>query len=417
MRHWTKPLMVTAATVALSVAGAWPALAATTISAIFMKQAAYSEDDIKAMTTEFEKANPDIKVNVELVAYDALHDKIVAARGAGAEGYDVILFDGIWPTEFAKNGFLKDVTPRIPADQKAQVFDAAWSTAAYGGKIWGMPWILDTKYLFYNKEMLEKAGIAKPPATWDEVTADAKIIKDKGLAKFPIVWAWSQAETVVCDYGTLVQAYGGDFTNGGKISFTGPAEKQALGYMKASLESGLTNPASTEYVEDDVLKVFTNGEAAFALNWTYMYAAANDPKLSKIVGKAGVIPAPGVAGKSTAAAINGSMALGIAAASAHPDESWKYIQYLTSKPVQDKYAKLSLPIWKASYSEPAVTEGQEDLVAAAKTAIGVIFPRPASVSYQQLSAILQKDLQKALLGQATPDEALDDATKAAQRLH
>ncbi len=45
-----------------------------------------------------------------------------------------------------------------------------------------MPWILDTKYLFYNKEILEKAGISAPPKTWDELTEQAKTIKDKGLS-------------------------------------------------------------------------------------------------------------------------------------------------------------------------------------------------------------------------------------------
>ncbi len=57
--------------------------AATQINALFMTQAAYSENDIRAMTSDFEKQHPDVKVNLEFVPYEALHDKIVAARGAG----------------------------------------------------------------------------------------------------------------------------------------------------------------------------------------------------------------------------------------------------------------------------------------------------------------------------------------------
>ena len=64
---------------------------------------------------------------------------------------------------------------------KKGVLPGAWTTVVYDGKKYGMPWILDTKYLFYNTEMLQKAGIAAPPKTWDELVADAKIIKDKGL--------------------------------------------------------------------------------------------------------------------------------------------------------------------------------------------------------------------------------------------
>ncbi len=83
--------------------GVKPAVAAdVTLNALFMKQASYSEDDIRNMTTEFEKANPGIKVNLEFVPYEALHDKIVAAQGAGASGYDSVLIDVIWPAEFAR---------------------------------------------------------------------------------------------------------------------------------------------------------------------------------------------------------------------------------------------------------------------------------------------------------------------------
>ena len=89
------------------------AAADVTLNALFMEQAAYSADDVRAMTADFEKANPGIKVNLEFVPYEALHDKIVAAQGSGASGYDVVLFDVIWPAEFAKHGFLQDVTGRI----------------------------------------------------------------------------------------------------------------------------------------------------------------------------------------------------------------------------------------------------------------------------------------------------------------
>src|SRR5437867_2493283 len=68
------------------------------IRALFMKQAGYSEDNIRAMTAGFQKANPSIKVTTDFVSYEALHDKIVAAAPAGT--YDVVLIDVIWPAEF-----------------------------------------------------------------------------------------------------------------------------------------------------------------------------------------------------------------------------------------------------------------------------------------------------------------------------
>ncbi|NRA22818.1 MAG: extracellular solute-binding protein [Oceanospirillaceae bacterium] len=411
-----KNFLVASTLVALTSTMQAATAAETTIKALFMSQAAYSEDNVKAMTAAFEKSNPEIKVNLEFVPYDALHSKIVAAAGAGAQGYDVVLFDVIWPAEFAKRGFLMDVTDRIPTNYSSQIFPGAWTTVEYAGKRYGMPWILDTKYLFYNTEMLTKAGIDTPPTTWDELLVQAKIIKDKGIVKYPLVWNWSQSEGMICDYTTIMSAMGGEFFVDGKPAFNSGGAVKALQYMRGSLDSGLTNPSSREFSEEDVRRVFSNGEAAFALNWTYMNALANDPKESKIAGKVGIVAAPGSKGISTASAVNGSMGLGIPSGSAHPDQAWAFISHLTKASTQEKFAKLSLPIWKDSYSTAAVTEGQQSLVAAANNAIAVMYPRPLVQSYAEISDILQVRIHEVLLGQNDAQSALDAASKKVARI-
>jgi len=389
---------------------AMPSHAETTLNALFMAQAAYSEADVRAMTEAFTKANPDVKVNLEFVPYEGLHDKTVLAQGSGG-GYDVVLFDVIWPAEYAVNKVLVDVTDRITPEMKESVLPGAWTTVEYDGKRYGMPWILDTKYLFYNKEILEKAGISAPPKTWAELAEQAKLIKEKGLLENPIAWSWAQAEAAICDYTTLVSAYGGKFLEKGKPVFQTDGGLDALKYMVDSYNSGISNPNSKEFLEEDVRRVFQNGEAAFALNWTYMYNLANDGKESKVAGKVGVVPAPGVEGKSEVSAVNGSMGLGITTTSKHPDEAWKYITFMTSQETQNAYAKLSLPIWAASYEDPAVTKDQEELIKAAKVALAAMYPRPTTPKYQELSAALQQAIQEALLGQSGPEDALKAAAE------
>ena len=187
--------------------------------------------------------------------------------------------------------------------------------------------------------------------------------------------------------------------------------------MKDTLASGLTNPSSTEYFEEDVRKVFSAGEAAFALNWAYMFNLANTPgDETKIAGQVGIAPAPGAEGGAANSAINGSMGLGIPSNAAHPDEAWKLITYMTSQPVQNKYAKLSLPIWKSSYDDPAVAAGQEQLVAAAKTSIAIISNRPVTPTYNEVSAILQNALHQVLVGGEDPAAAMQAASDEASNL-
>ena len=185
--------------------------------------------------------------------------------------------------------------------------------------------------------------------------------------------------------------------------------------MKSSLDEGLTNPASREYLEEDVRKAFSNGDAAFALNWTYMYNMANDAKQSKVAGQVGIMPAPGDA-PNRFGAVNGSMGLGIAKGSSHPDQAWQYISYMTSQPVQNKYATLSLPIWKSSYQDPAVSKNQESLIAAADKSLNVMLSRPETADYSRLSNTLQQQLQQVLVGSATPEAAMQAVDKSAARL-
>jgi len=391
------------------------AQSSVTLNALFMKQAAYSEADVQAMTEAFQKANPNVKVNLEFVPYEALRDKTIAAQASG--GYDVVLYDVIWPAEYAENGFLLDVSSRINLSEKGKIFPGAWTTVQYKGKYYGLPWILDTKYLFFNSEMLQKAGIKAPPRSFQELMSQAEILKSKGLVQYPIVSSWSQAEALVADYTTYLAAFGGKFLDAqGKPAFQSGGGLKALEWMTDSLKKGLMNPNSKEYLEEDVRRVFSSGQAAFALNWTYMYGLTQDPKESKVVGKVGVVPAPGASGGARVSAVNGSMGLGITQGSQHPEEAWKFIRYLTSQPVQEKYAQLSLPIWKTSYGKASVKKGQESVVKAASSAIGAMTPRPVVVRYSEFSTILQKALQDALLGTATPKAALEGAASQIDKL-
>ena len=148
----------------------------------------------------------------------------------------------IWPAEFATNHVLMDVTDRITPEMDKGIFPGAWTTVEYQAHRYGLPWILDTKYLFYNKDILAKAGISGPPKTWAELAQDAKVIKDKNILEQPIAWSWAQAEAAICDYATLVDAYGGKFLDDhGKPSFQTGGGLEALGdWLRAAAASWST---------------------------------------------------------------------------------------------------------------------------------------------------------------------------------
>jgi multiple sugar transport system substrate-binding protein len=385
------------------------------ITALFMKQAGYSEDDIRGMTTEFAKAYPKIQVEPTFVAYEALHDKIVAAAPAGT--FDVVLIDVIWPAEFGTKQIVTDVTSQFPASWKTDMLGGALATAAYRDHYYGVPWILDTKYFFYNTEMISKAGVNPASmSTWDGVLAAAKALKDKDVVEFPLVWSWKQAEALICDYTQLLGAFGGKFLSddGKTAAFNKGGGLEALQFMKKSLDNGLTNPNSMESLEEDVRKIFSEGTAAMALNWTYMFSAANDPAQSKIPGQVAVLPTP--AGSAGAPGCNGSMALSVTSGSKNQKAAWTYVTFMTSQAVQNKYAKSSLPCWASSYDDSGVVATAPQMVPAAKKALANLIARPQVPRYNEISLILQTEVQNALLGKKTPQTALDDAADQARSL-
>ena len=103
-----------------------------TLNNLFQQQAGYSASDLAGMTAAFEQANPNIKVTNTLVAYEALHDKIVAAAPAGT--YDVVLGDVIWPAEFGSKGIVKDITSLVDMLPTSQIFPGALVMAKYNSK-------------------------------------------------------------------------------------------------------------------------------------------------------------------------------------------------------------------------------------------------------------------------------------------
>ncbi len=391
-----------------------------TIHVLTMDQAGLKPAEIDQIARDFEAANPDIKVVMEYVGYDYVHDKIVTGMAAKPPAYDAAMIDVIWPDEFIKAGYLLDVTSRVTADMKSGIFPAAWNGVTRNGKIYGMPWLMDVKYFMYNKDMLQQAGFTAPPKTWEELVDQAKVIKEKGLAEFPIVWSWNQKEGVVCDFTVLLFGNGGAFLDAsGKPVFNNEKGVQALTWMKQTIDDGLSNQSSVSSDEMAVEADFLAGKAAYAVNWLFQYADSNDASKSQIAGKAAFASMPVFAAGAQAgikgSSVDGSSSFAIMATTPYPDQTWKFLTYLASNDVQTKYSAEMLPIWQADFEGDALAKLQAATPANPVTVPAFLgqFPyaneRPTVPYYNEASAALQLAIQEALTGVKSPQQALDDA--------
>jgi multiple sugar transport system substrate-binding protein len=394
--------------------------APVTIHVITMDQAAMSTAQFDEVAKEFEAANPNIKVEMTYVPYEQVHDKIVTGMAAKPPAYDAVMVDVIWYDEFIKDGYLADVTSRITADEKQNIFPTAWNVVTRNGKAYGMPWLLDTKYLYYNKDLLKQAGFDNPPATWEELLTQAQAIKDKGLAEYPIVWSWAQAEAAICDFTALLYGNGGQFLDSaGKPVFNNDQGVQVLTWMKQTIDNGLSNPASVTDLENNVLDVMNQGKAAFSLNWLFAYDTSNfAADQSQVMGKIGITTIPvfdSMKGKLKSASVDGSTGFSITATSPNIDAAWKYLEYLTSESTQMKYSSNMLPVWSTAFQGENLTKlenatkGGSVTVPAFEEQFKYAVLRPNISYYAEGSVALQLALQQALTGQMSPKDALDGA--------
>jgi multiple sugar transport system substrate-binding protein len=394
---------------------------AVTINVLYMQQAALSTEEMDAIIAEFETANPSVNIEVEYVAYEALHDKFTTAMATDPVPYDIMVIDVIWYTEFVNAGYLLDVTDRVTPEMRDNIFDAAWNVVNVGGRDYGMPWLLDTKYFYYNQDILSQAGFDTAANTWEGVIEQAQAIKDAGLVEYPLVFDWAQAEAVICDFTALVYGNGGQFLDEeGNPAFNGPEGVAALQWMVDSINNGLTNPASITYLEEDVRNVFSSGQAAYTVNWLYMYNLANfNEEESQVTGNVGITTVPvfqSVADTGVvSASVDGSMGFSVTANSDNPDEAWSFIEYLTSEPTQMTYSANMLPVWETAFEGDnlATLSAIGDASPVTVPMFAQQFPfahvRPTVPYYLEGSTQLQLAIQLALTGQMTPQEALDQA--------
>lgn len=397
--------------------GAAPAGEAVTLRALFMAQAGYQQSDIEAITDEYEAQHPDVNIELDFVAYEALHDKIVTAATSGAGTYDVVLMDCIWPAEFAAAEFILDVTDRIPEEVRQDIWPGAMESVTYQGKLYGMPWLNDVLYLYYNKDMLQQAGYDAPPTTWDELREMAMAAKEQGLVEYPFIEYFQQDEGLTIAFAYYLFAFGGTFFNEDNTpAFNSPAGIAALNFMVSGMQDGLYNPASLESTYEEVRRSFSQGSALFSVNWAYQLNLANDPAESQIVGNAIVTLMPGETDPS--ATINGGMGLAVMSDSPHPDQAWDYILYLSSKDVQKRYSQNALPVWKSLFDDPELQEAQpevareQDFIEVSKQQYEYLRNRPIVPFYSETSEILAREVQAALTGTKTAEQALADAEAA-----
>jgi multiple sugar transport system substrate-binding protein len=355
--------------------------------------------DVTTAVKNFNAQNNGVKVSLLefSTSADEQRTQFVQRQEAKSGECDVFSSDVIWTAEFASQKWLFDLTPYVET-RKADVIEATLETVNYDGKYWGMPQQTDAAFLYYRTDQVKEV-----PATWQEVYQVAG--ENDG-----IVYQGAPYEGLTCDFLELAFAAGGQvLSEDGKTSMIDSAENvKALQFMVDGVKDGIAANGVTTYMEEESRRYFESGRATFMRNWPYAYALGNADN-SKVKGKFKVAPFPEFEGGGKAGILGGHNQV-ISVYSENPGGALKWIDYITG-PENQKAQMLTASqssTLKATYDDPDIQK-KYAFATQLRDAISQANARPVSPVYPQISQAIYKNVNEALAGRVSPEEALKNA--------
>lgn len=282
-----------------------------------------TDDDAKSMTAAadlYHKDNPDVTIKVQAVPWADAHAKILSAATSGS-GPDLISGGMSWGIEFGGKGGMVDLSSYEIDDIKKATPSGIWNSIVDSkGKVYAVPLDIATSAYLYRPDLLQKAGIAQPPATWDDLLADIPKLQATGVT-YPFVENWGTFS--VQDYANYLFQAGGDFyTKGCKAGgLDSTAAKKAL-TMWAKVFSG-----STPKQNIDGASALLDGSAAIVQDESGSLKLY-DTRVPGLAGKWSLGPIP--AGPDGISSFVGGRVTGVMAGSSHKDQAAAFIKFLST---------------------------------------------------------------------------------------
>jgi ABC-type glycerol-3-phosphate transport system substrate-binding protein len=208
----------------------------------------------------FQAKNQDVKINLEVQSWDNIND-VVRTKVQSNKAPDVLNIDAF--SGFARDDLLYKAADVASPNTIGDFQDSFKQNASVGSDMMAFPFIASTRTLFYNKDLLEKAGVSAPPKTWDELLAAAKKVNALGGGVYgygmPLGNEEAQAETSLWTFGN-----GGSWTDGSKITVNTPQNLEAVEFMQKMVQEKATQPNPGASDRTPMLNVFIQGKIAMA---------------------------------------------------------------------------------------------------------------------------------------------------------
>jgi multiple sugar transport system substrate-binding protein len=365
---------------------------------------------VRDLLPEFERRHPDIHVEVQQIPFTAAHEKLLTAF-VGRVTPDLAQVGNTWIPELATLGALQPLDERVRHSavvNPADYFSGIWDTNVVDGAVYGIPWYVDTRLLFYRTDLLAAAGFAEPPRTWNDWVEAMRRIKARGgPGRFAVLLPVDEYEQPVI-FGRQLGA--GLLRDGDRYGdFRSPAFRQAAGFYVGLYRSGLAPVLANAQIAN-VCQGFAAGDFAFYVTgpWNVGEFRRRLPPGMQGRWSTAPMPAPDRRGPWPGVSVAGGASLALFRGSAHPEEAWKVIEYLSEPAVQVRFHELSgdLPPRASAWTAPSLAGDPQ--TRAFREQLQRVAPAPKVAEWEQIAAQIWQSLEPAIRGHESVDDALTD---------
>jgi len=370
---------------------------------------------VQGLIAAFEQEHPDIQVRVQQIPWSAAHEKLLTAF-AGASMPDLFQLGNTWLPEFVALGAVADLGPWIGNDPDMggnAFFAGVAATNVIDGVAYGVPWYVDTRLVFYRRDILKQAGFATFPETWSRWREAMRRVKEivgpERYAIFLPIDEWTTPTILAMQLGAPLLRDGARFA-----AFDEPRFREAFRFYLEMFRDRLAPSAGGSQIAN-LYQEFANGYFAMFISgpWNIGELKQRWPGREDAWATA---PMPGPDDDTAGFSLAGGASLVIHKGSAHKDAAWTLIRYLSGTKRQVRFHALTgdLPARRDAWRATALVDDRQ--AQAFWQQLQHMVPTPKIPEWERIARSLGRYAEAVIRDEMTVDEALSSLDADVDRM-
>lgn len=349
-------------------------------------------ENLRELIPEFERRNPGIHVRIQAIPWTAAHEKLLTSY-AGNSMPDVFQLGNTWVPEFSVLGAIEDLRPWLrtsPGVHESSYFPGIWATNIIDSAVLGIPWYVDTRVLFYRKDLFQAAGYSRPPRTWTEWKDLShqltRLAGKEGREAYAILMPTNEwAPTVILGLQKGSTLLKDQNTRG---DFSGARFREAFEFYSSFFKERLAPIGVTQVT--NVYQGIAEGFFAMYITGPWNIGEFRRRLPAHLQDQWMTAPLPGPDTETPGVSLAGGSSLAMARRSLHKQEVWKLIEYLSDPAQQLKFYQITgdLPARRESWRDTALTNNP--FTHAFESQLDHVVPTPQIPQWEQIAMKVQE---------------------------